>query len=181
MGRRFLSGLFVLISMFLTADNKLSFKKGLIEHQLLKSFKAVQTELPFLKDQDICAINIREFKFKWEDIRSVVQTIQRIAQFWIAYHENVIADGLLGIRISQGILQNLVTTINHIQSPIYAVVNNLRQNVDRAAELIWQSIKLKKDLYSSSFLGLLSEPWYYLRKMRHAKEELQWNSIGYTC
>ena len=96
-------------------------------------------------------------KFTHDEVEIIFETLELGLRFFENYLDQLISDGQYGLRLCQGILDNILLTLP--SSNVYHTrISRLAKFVKEMADKSWKSMKAKATAYTMKFVKVIEKP-----------------------
>jgi len=122
-----------------------------------------------------CKVNPR-FHYNTHDVENIIDKLTLMLKFLAQYIDDLIADGLYGLRITQGILEDIMRSIRP-ENPFYDRLQKLTIYTKELADATYKKINAKKTPYDALFLKMMKKPhgiflpWRRIHTLKHLYDD----------
>jgi len=149
-------------------DDEVRFDNFLRSFRLFEKRKAI-SQLP-----DTCDVK-QQYMFTTNDFRVTILTIERMVDFMLSNKDNIIVDGLFGIRISEGTLKDVASKLDK-NDKYLPIMKRLIKKLSMSAHLIYKNLLKNATEYTKMFVPIIDRPMTYAIDWHNYDPELVWDN-----
>ena len=118
-------------------------------------------------DEKLC-LNLDKSTTKSSYVRRIIAALERLITHFEAYSDQLIADGLFGLRFAEGVLQKLVHKLDE-RNAFYNQLHLTYERLRKLAGIAYKKTMSHKKHYDLQFGAILSQPYNHFWSMKSLK------------
>ena len=144
------------VGLFLLVFSFQAFGDGFSSHQDIQNENLTEDAI----QPQLCS-GFTDDESKSKQISEIISSLDRIIRHFSRYTDQLIADGLFGLRIAEGMLKNIVQDEDR-HKPIHTKIQFLFDRLSKINRLSYEAIAKKKLPYDVQFDKIMREPFDHL-------------------